>query len=159
MIIIVGVDPGESCGLAVLKDGSKQTVMQASPDDVIELIALLIAGYKKFNDVRIRVACEKYVITPSSGRKSGGQTLQAKITGAVERDCARYDVPFHEQPMSSVKKMVTNANLKKLGLYVTPSEVNRPDADDANDAMRHAVYCAARYHATLFHQMVKQFMN
>lgn len=154
-VIVIGLDPGESCGLAVIKDGKKFSVIQSTPDVAVEFAATMITGWSSFPSVNLSVCCERYTITKRSGMMGSSQNVPLKITGAIENECDKHDVPFHAQDIATAKRMFSNTMLKKLNLYVTPGEVNRSDADDANDAMRQAMLGIARHHAVLFDEMAR----
>jgi hypothetical protein len=152
--LVVGVDPGESCGIAVLRDGYRSVVGQNHPDDVILVLTQMMTHNAPLA-VTMRIGIERFITTPETGRRSQ-QSTALEVIGAIEFEARRHGVPVHRQTVSDVKKFASNRLLRELNLYVTPAEVDRPDANDANDAMRHAVYCVARHHATIFAAMQRR---
>lgn len=151
-IITVGVDPGKSCGLSVLSDAQKLLIRQGTADLCMNDLEAILGHYHTGLDlgtVEIEIAIERFTITPQTGRRTQ-QTDALEITGVVDRLARVYDVPVHRQTISDVKKFAKNPLLRKLDLWTLPSEVQQPDANDANDATRHAIYRYAMSHASQF---------
>jgi hypothetical protein len=60
-----------------------------------------------------------------------------------------------QQP-SAVKMLVTNSLLRQLKLYVKAADIGQSDADDINDAIRHAVTATAINYAAVFDDMLRE---
>jgi len=148
-IITIGIDPGKSCGLAVLRDCLPLRVIQGTATQCMNVLEEYLSLYALDPDADIEIAIERFTITPKTGRKSQ-QSSALEITGMVDLLATRYGVPVTRQTISDVKKFVKNTVLRKLGLWFKPSDVDAPDADDAHDAIRHAVYRFAMSHASVF---------
>lgn len=154
-IITIGIDPGLSSGLAVLWDGQRDFVIQDEPHAMVVALKRQLDLMRSIADLHVRIGIERFIVTPETGRKSQ-QSNALRIIGMVELVALEADVPLHKQTVADVKKLTDNARLRALGLYVKPRDVEQPDANDANDAMRHAVYCTAVHHTTVFDQMLRR---
>lgn len=149
---VVGVDPGESTGLAVVRgDGFRVHVQQGSPSVVLDDFTtrfpfLTQRGYD------VLVGCERYVVTAETARRSA-QPVPLQVVGVVAQLARLNGWPFYLQSPSDVKTLVDNAFLRRAGLWATPRDVERRDADDANDALRHALAALAHHRASLFERI------
>jgi hypothetical protein len=148
----VGVDPGDSTGLAIIRgDGFRLHVEQGPPfilDDFTVRFAFLLHP-----DADVLVACERFVVTVDTAKHSAQPTAQQTI-GVVARLCRLNDWPLYMQAPSDVKALVTNALLTELGLKLRGRDVGRPDANDANDAQRHALAVLAHHRASMFDRLL-----
>ena len=148
----VGVDPGVSTGLVILRgDGFKIHAQQGSPgvtlDDFTTRFSFLNnVGYD------VLVGCERYVVTGETARRSA-QPVPLQVVGVAAQLARLNNWSFHLQSPSDVKALVDNAFLRRVGLYTTPREVEQRDADDVNDAMRHALAVLAHRRASMFEQI------
>jgi hypothetical protein len=148
----VGVDPGVSTGLVVVRgDGFKIHAQQGSPAAVLDDFTtrfpfLNTLGYD------VLVGCERYVVTAETARRSA-QPVPLQVVGITTQLARLNNWAFYLQSPSDVKALVDNAFLKRVGLYTTPREVEQRDADDVNDAMRHALAALAHHRASLFERI------
>lgn len=149
IVISIGIDPGKSCGLAVLRDGQLLRVQQDSALPCMNILEEYLQLYAGRSDVDIEIGIERFTITPQTGRRTQ-QTSALEITGMVDMLAERYGVEVIRQTISDVKTFAADPLLRKLGLWVKPSDVDASDADDAKDAVRHAVYRFAMRHASMF---------
>ena len=154
-LIIIGIDPGLSTGMGILWNGTRHGVMQGPPARIIQELQKQLDLMMLLSDREIRIGIERFITTPETGKKSQ-QSTALEVIGAVTHVATEAGVPIHKQTVSHVKKLTSNRRLRELGLYVTARDVNQPDANDANDAMRHAVYCTAIHHATAFVAMLER---
>jgi hypothetical protein len=70
---------------------------------------------------------------------------------SVARGVARgFGARFELQDPAPAKAIASNTFLHRTGLWLTAKDVGALDADDANDATRHAVLALATHHATVF---------
>lgn len=152
-LIIIGIDPGLSTGMGIIWNGTRHGAKQGPPAEVIQELEKQLNLMMLLSDHEIRIGIERFITTPETGKKSQ-QSTALEVIGAVTHVAESVGVPVHKQNVADVKKLVQNWRLKELGLYVKPTDVGRPDANDANDAMRHAVYCTAIHHATAFVRML-----
>lgn len=148
----IGIDPGDSTGLAVIRgDGVRLHHEQGSPsildDFILRFPFLLYPGQD------VLVGCERFVITSETARHTA-QPTALEVIGVVKQLCRLNDWPLHLQQPANAKRLVTNDLLRKLGLWLTGRDVGRPDANDANDATRHALLVLAHHRASLFDDMI-----
>lgn len=149
IVISIGIDPGKSCGLAVLEDGRLLAVKQDSASSCMNTLEEYLQQYAGRSDVDIEIGIERFTITPQTGRRTQ-QSSALEITGMVDMLAERYGVEVVRQTISDVKRFAADPLLRKLGLWVKSSDVDASDADDAKDAVRHALYRFAMRHASLF---------
>jgi hypothetical protein len=152
-MIVVGVDPGKSFGVVVLRDTRIILVSQGTAERGLAVINFAMHSRE---DVRepIVVACESFVVTPRGGRRTGIADT-SELVGAVKQLVSQQEnVTLYMQSSSDAKHSFPNKLLRQLYFYVTPSMVFQADADDANSAMRHALLCLANHHATVFETLV-----
>lgn len=81
------------------------------------------------------VVCERFIITPNTGKKSQAP-WSLELIGVLRYHCAKAGVAFVEQLPTDAKTFADNVRLKRIGLYI-------PN-DHARDAMRHLVLWRAR---------------
>lgn len=152
----VGIDPGDSTGLVVLRgDGFRVHAEQGPPailDDFTTRFAFL---RNPGNDVL--VACERFVVTRDTARHSSQPTAQ-RVIGVVAMLCRTNGWPLHLQSPSEAKRLVNNALLRDLKLHLRGRDVDRPDANDVNDAQRHALTVLAFHRASLFDALLHSTM-
>lgn len=156
-VVIVGVDPGKSCGLAVLTDGRLSFVSQATPEIMLRqlrtVIGFALTTYSP--NLVLTVVCERFVDRKGPMAVHTNQSTTLEVIGAVETVCRETGVPFILQNPADAKAMAQNDRLRLLGLWVTPKDLGyTPDADDARDAIRHAVLRLATKHATIFSRLL-----
>jgi hypothetical protein len=151
---VIGVDPGKSTGLFALRDGKKAVVIQGEAGEVLRRLEDLLSGADP--DLAIDaalIAMERFV---GGSSRHSRQTDAQQVVGAVIDLAARYGVPIVFQNPADAKSFTTNDFLRKLGLWVTPSEVNAPDADDVRDAARHALLCLASHRAQTYCRLLER---
>jgi hypothetical protein len=148
----VGIDPGSSTGLAIIRgDGFRPHYEQGPPsildDFTVRFAFLTHPGHD------VLVACERFVVTVDTARHSSQPVAQQTI-GVVARLCRLNDWPLHMQAPSDVKALVSNSLLRDVGLWLRGRDVGQRDADDANDATRHALAVLAHHRASLFDRLL-----
>ena len=153
-MITIGVDPGLSCGLALLHDGYRLAVHQTTPARALAELNIAITVARS-NGEPVEIGIERFTITANTGRKSQ-QTDALEITGAVDLIANKEGIPVYRQIIADVKHMFKNPLLRDLGCYTKPAEIGAADANDANDAMRHALYCFATHHPAQYQVMIKR---
>lgn len=163
-LIIFGVDPGLSLGLfgitvppvplgATYLPLTRLVTYQG--DATIGISTLereLFLARKRENEVII--ACERFTTLPSTGRMSQ-QTLPLEIIGQVEAHAMKYGVKFVLQAPGDAKKFCTNAQLRQFNLWTTPKMVGQSDANDVNDAARHALLALAKTRMTAYDALLR----
>lgn len=148
MTYAVGVDPGVSTGLAILRgDGRRLHVQQGTPSQVLDDFALRFP-FLCAQGAEVIVGCERFVQT--SGHVSTSQPVPLQVIGVIEQLARLHQWTFRLQAPADAKTLVSNALLHDVGLWVTARDVEQRDANDANDAMRHALTVLAHHRASLF---------
>lgn len=150
-LYIIGVDPGDSTGVALLKDAelvyALQTVETGTAIDALHVILGKVTA-----DDEAVIACERYIQT-----RRGPITNQPRaqqIFGVVQRIAEEYGVRFFSQGPADAKAIASNELLRGIGMLKTGNDVGQPDANDVNMAIRHALFALARVRATLFETLI-----
>lgn len=151
MDITIGIDPGDSTGIAIFDGPIMVYVKQCKSSWALEYLDAFIERYKALN-ANVLIACERFV-NLSRGPRTHQPTAQQMI-GALQQLAKKYDVEFILQGPADARSIADNQELKKLGLYVTPTMVESPDANDALMAVRHALFALATNRATIFAKMI-----
>lgn len=146
MNVIIGVDPGASCGLAVIMDGVLELAWQGPPR---EMLQTLQARLEQHRGDDVSVACERFIQARGPGAMTHQPDAQM-IVGRVEELCHMYGRVVHMHAPVDAHAVGNSAQLKKIGMWTTPEHVMQPDANDANMAIRHALLLMMRYHAKTF---------
>ncbi len=147
-VYVVGGDPGPSTGLRMLgPNGAPGRHWQGAADNAGTVVREWLRSVPV--GAFVRVAFERYSVGPvSPGRR---QTSVVEDVIATARGLARgFGAPFNLQDPSPAKTIASNSFLHRSGLWVTAKDVGLADADDVNDATRHAVLALATHHATVF---------
>jgi hypothetical protein len=156
MTFAIGVDPGVSTGLCILRgDGFRVHVQQGTSSQVLDDFAVRFP-FLCVGATDVLVGCERYVVTTETARRSA-QPLPLQVIGVVAQLTRLHDWALHMQAPSDVKALVNNETLRRLHLWVTPRDVEQRDADDANDATRHALAVLAHHRASLFDNILTNF--
>lgn len=152
-VLVIGVDPGDSTGVAVLMDGQLTYVFQGTPERAVALVELVLERATRSADT-ITLACERF-IQQRSQRTQSHQPRAQQIAGVMQHVAERYAVQFVLQGAADAWAIADNNALRKLKVHQSAKSVQQPDADDANMAVRHALLCLARHHASLFDAILK----
>jgi hypothetical protein len=154
--LIIGVDPGDSMGIFALKLHEKHAermhFLQTDVSTAVNWLEETLYAANKSSEGAL-VACERYTVTPETGKRTQQPTALQAI-GIVKILIERFSTRFVMMPPGDVKAFAPNEMLKRLGFYTTPKEVNLPDANDVNDAARHATLALARFKASIFDAML-----
>jgi hypothetical protein len=151
-IVVIGVDPGESTGLAELVDGKLIHIFQGESAAAMDVLDSLLRLHSGRVDRKVAIACERFV----SGNQVRSHQPEAQQTvGAVLRAAHRHGVEVDLQAPSDAHAIGQNFLLQKLDLWPLPSQVGQNDADDVRMAVRHALLYLARHHASVFEGLVK----
>lgn len=145
----VGVDPGPSTGLAIVRgDGFRVHVQQGTPSQVLDEFTLRFP-FLLNQGVDVLVGCERFVVTDQTAKRSA-QPVPLQVIGVVEQLARIHGWTFRLQSPSDVKSFVNNTMLREVGLWATGRDVEQHDANDANDALRHALTVLAHHRSSLF---------
>lgn len=160
--LIIGVDPGQSTGAFLIDihpttDGlyviEAPNRYQGPPDEVLRALEVELRSAQD-NLVSMIMAVERFTVMPNSGRMSQ-QPIPLQVIGQLETLATRYDAAFMLQAPGDAKKFCSNAQLKQFGFWSTSKMVGCPDANDVNDAARHAVLALAKTRATTYDALLR----
>jgi sigma54-dependent transcription regulator len=162
-VVVIGVDPGDSAGVAIITDDMQALVgapalvkaFQGTAGDAVTLVELVLARYASGNDVTI--ACERYVNMQTRGRGKTQQPTAQRMIGTLEHLATVAHVRFVLQGPAEAWAIAPVALLRKIEMYQTKDTVDRSDANDANMAIRHALAYMARAHTTLFDALLRRY--
>ena len=152
-VVVIGVDPGDSAGVGIIKDTELWHVFQGTPGDAMTLIELTVTNFHE-EEHTVAIACERFVNLSSRGRTH--QPTAQKVGGALEHLAEQHNVKFRFQGPADAHAIATNETLRQLGMFQTPSMIGRPDANDVNMAIRHALLYLSSTHVTLFKTMLER---
>lgn len=153
---IIGVDPGTSMGVFALELEEKRAArMHSLQGTVSEAVVWLEETLERLSKsgAGVLVACERYTVTPETGKRTQQPTALQAI-GTLKMFVERYGVRMVMQPPGDAKGIASNFMLKRLGFYTLPREVGQKDANDVNDAARHATLALARFKTSVFDTML-----
>lgn len=146
----IGVDPGVSTGLSILRgDGFRLHVQQGTPSQVLDDFALRFP-FLCVVTTTVLVGCERFVQSGGHGPVRTTQPVPLEVIGIVGQLARLHNWTFRLQAPADAKALVSNALLRDLGLWASPSDVEQRDANDANDATRHALTVLAHHRASMF---------
>lgn len=163
--LIIGVDPGQSTGAFLLdlyptvdQLGSSYVIeapnrYQGPPIEVLRALETELVAAQQ-NLVAVLIAVERFTVMPNVGRMSQ-QPVPLHVIGQLETLAERYDAAFLLQSPGDAKKFCTNAQLRQFNLWTTPKMVGRPDANDVNDAARHALLALAKTRTTAYDALLR----
>lgn len=158
---IIGLDPGESTGVLVLRitDNYLHAVMharyQGEPAGAIHQIEEIIRQAALWQE-RVLIAGERYTTTDRTGKRSS-QPTPLRVLGAAEQLTYSYtNVEFTLQQPADAKKLAPNDVLRDLEFYTSAGDVGCRDANDVNDAARHALLGLARRKTSIFDALLRE---
>jgi hypothetical protein len=149
-VVVIGVDPGDSTGVAILKDMDLFFAFQGDPGDALTFVELAIMRVTATDQVAI--VCERFVAM--SRRARTHQPTAQRVAGALEHMARTHGCMFRYQGPADAHAVADNEKLKQLGMLQTPGTVGKADANDANMAVRHALLYLSSMHARLFHDIL-----
>jgi len=149
MTYIVGVDPGDTTGIAVYDTFRPLTgrfmSMEANWLVVARHIEVLVCTDSDM------VACERFTIGKRTIRTKRSSKAATHVTGTVRDRCMFVGARFDEQSASDAKTLVGNKLLRDLGWY-------RPKAVHANDAARQCLLMLARRRPHEFECLIQEVL-
>lgn len=134
--VIVALDPGGTTGWAMLAISDRGRTYwdlgQLGPDEHhLELYNMIDRMYARAQDDNFIIVCERFEYRAYS--RPGLVLDSREYIGVAKLFAAQKQVPFVLQSAAQGKGLVTDQNIKKLGLW---SAGNR----HAMDALRHLLY-------------------
>lgn len=148
----VGVDAGVSTGLLVLRgDGLVVHRQQGTPSQVLDDLALRLP-FLCDGSSDVLVGCERYVQDQTNHKTA--QPVPLQVIGVVAQLARTYGWKLHLQTPADAKALVGNTLLRDLRVWSTPRAVEQRDANDVNDAARHALMVLAHHRASLFDNLL-----
>lgn len=151
MIVIIGVDPGASTGIAETIDGRLKHIFQGEPSAAMDILDSLLTQHSGHADRRVAVACERFV---SGNQVQSHQPEAQQTVGNVVRMCQKHGVEVDLQSPSDAHTIGQDHLLRRLDLWPLPRHVGQKDADDVRMAVRHVLLFMARRRARLFQALV-----
>jgi hypothetical protein len=137
-LIIIGVDPGKATGVAVYSSVTKTFEQQwwAPPDEFVDWMFEFMKQFPWENEVL--VACERFDITPGTGKLGRSQVNHSiELAGVCRHLARRHGQGFVLQDRATPKHMAPDKLLKSVGWH-------KPGPAHPNDATRHVVLALAR---------------
>lgn len=134
--VVVGIDAGKSTGLARI---TVPLATQARALDLWQFTAAVneaathLTEYVNLKPNDVCVA-EQFDLRPHNQFVANLDTVRINAILSYE------DVVDHWQTPAQAKGLVSDENLKNLGMWPTGKDVGEKDADDVRDALRHALY-------------------
>lgn len=150
-LFVVGVDPGLSTGLAVIRGDGWRVHGEQGPPSILDDFMIRFHFLTRHE---VLVGCEPFVVTTETAKHSA-QTAALEVIGVVKQLCRMNGWPLYLQPPSVTKPTVPNALLTDLGLRLRGRDVGSDDADDANDATRQALTVLAHHRAGMFDGLLR----
>ena len=127
--LLVSLDPGETTGWAMFKDGLLTDSGQIPTLTCrAELMSLIEIAYP---DVLV---CENYRIYEHKLKRHANQEVYTlRLIGAIDYVCTHHQIPIVYQMASLAKGFVTDNKLKSWGMW-------KRGQRHARDAIRHGIY-------------------
>jgi hypothetical protein len=135
-MIIIAIDPGKTCGLAIYDVTKKEmTGKEISFSDFGDWLNSSLANLKAA-DVPVLVACERFTIGAGTIKRAQDAHWALEGIGVARfiTNCYRYQ--FLLQSPTDAKGFAKDQHLRKADWYI-------PGRGHANDAIRHAALALA----------------
>lgn len=153
---VIGLDPGDSTGLFIIIVGPSSAIRfrasQGDPTSQLELLEHRLEAARA-QDADAHIACERYTVSARTGKLTQQSTPQ-RVIGRVETLAEKFDATFTLQSPGDAKAFCSNELLRRIGFWSKPSDVGCRDANDVNDAARHAVLMLAKTRASVFDRLI-----
>lgn len=158
---IVGIDPGKSTGISILyvdvfADTHLECVKQGSPEVALDVLHGMGMGTGLSRETRpILIACERFLITQKTA-KSSQQTDALETIGAIKNIARQNGCNIVMQGPGPAKRFAPNRVLKAMGFHKTAHDVGQSDANDANDATRHALLMLGKFRPVAYGRLLRR---
>ena len=157
---VAGLDPGDSTGLFILKIVPEFNTAvlfdryQGPPEGALLRLETLLRDAALWHQAVV-IAGERFTVTDKTGKRSA-QPTPLKVLGMAELLATQFaDVEFTLQSPADAKKLAPNDVLRDMGFYTRASDVGLRDANDVNDAARHALLALMRRKASAFDELLR----
>lgn len=137
---VLAVDPGKATGICLVSWSGKESEnplvefsAEVQPEEFADTVRSLLARYNDYEE--FAVACERFVITPQTGKNSQAPYSLEQI-GVLKHLCREHEYGAENialQAPVDAKNMFPNPTLQKLGTW------HRGGEGHANDSIRHAL--------------------
>ena len=135
-MIIIGIDPGRTFGLAIYDIPKKtMTGSEVGFDDFGNWLNSSLNNLKAA-DIAVLVACERFTIGAGTIKRSTDAHWALEGIGVARYVTSCYGYQFKLQMAPDAKKFATDAHLRKADWFI-------PGKGHANDAIRHAALALA----------------
>lgn len=151
-VYVIGVDPGPSTGVFVVRNGERYRVYQGDQGGALALITEVLRNCER-EEARVVIGCERYQ-SGGGGRARTHQSVPQQVIGQVIGVAESFGYHVVLQTPADAKRVGSTELLHRLGFHVSRSEVNQRDANDVNDAARHAVLIIVTHFATMFERLL-----
>lgn len=132
---VLAIDPGGTSGFALYQTVPAKHFESWAVEGQMPAVERARMEMSKRVDILV---VEEFKITAATGRKTrGGSNTAIEIIGALRWIAHARNIPFVIQTPSDALSFMTDAKLKRLGLYT-------PGPDHARDATRHLVLYLVR---------------
>jgi len=149
-----GIDGGKSTGAVCI---ARQKIIwrrQATPEEILSELDARMARHGEHRSHPVLIG---YEVFRQSGPARVTVQPEARDTAVrVEDLAARHGYLADGQTAADAKHMVPDSLLRAAGLWTLPSEIGESDANDVNDAARHALLVMARKRASEFDGLLQR---
>lgn len=142
-MIIIAVDPGETCGVATLDQCGQLAAFQRPWREAVE--ELIVPWLDKHPDAVCSV--ERFTIGQKTVKMSR-QPTALHIIGLLKTECLRRKIKFVQYGPGDAKKLGGKKTQQRLGIY-------RPSEDHAVDAISHLLLTLATHDRRAFAALLK----
>lgn len=154
---LLSIDPGMETGIVVMgyERGERPRVLGRS--QVLGGLAGLLQRIDPFIESADEITCESFSPRPGERSWKLDELEPLRIEGALQimtNGEITWRRPEQRKLIGTLPR--TEAFLKATGYWTTPKMVNRPDANDANSAMMHAIgYLRDRAHRPTIDMLIE----
>lgn len=139
-MMIWSLDPGMETGLALLDAAPDKRPVKVATEQVQGGLAGVRVDIETIDRNHV-IVCEKFSPRPGARSWKLNELEAIRIEGALEV-LAPSDVYWRKPEQRKLigdSLQLTNRFLREAGYWTEPKELGRPDANDANAAMAHAI--------------------